>query len=202
MGDDTETNVAEIKKAGARFHTAAAIPMTTEPVVTQDPIPAEPVGPAQLPATKSHRRPKLKTAPLLVIVILILGVSTGVLAWKYHQAQQQIAHLSNPQVAADLEVARVVNEVGALVSLPHETPSLATVTDPSRLQDQPFFATAMKGDKVLIFPNAKRAVLYRPSTNKVIESAPVNLNTGDSNAATQPTNTGSAATSSNPGLKP
>jgi hypothetical protein len=52
---------------------------------------------------------------------------------------------------------------------------VATVSDASKLQSQQFFAKAQNGDKVLIFTNAKRAVLYRPSTNKVIEYAPVNI---------------------------
>jgi len=63
--------------------------------------------------------------------------------------------------------------VGKLMELPHETPTIATVTDVNKLEDQPFFAKAQNGDKVLIFSAAQRAIIYRPSTNKVIDITPI-----------------------------
>ncbi len=72
------------------------------------------------------------------------------------------------------DVNQVVNVVGKLITLPTgETPSLATVSDVSKLQDQIFFKNAQDGDRVLIYTEAKKAILYRPSTNKVIDVAPV-----------------------------
>ena len=56
-----------------------------------------------------------------------------------------------------------------------EDPTVATVVDPERLRDQPFFANAKQGDKVLIYTNAKKAILYSPESNKIIEVAPVNI---------------------------
>lgn len=47
--------------------------------------------------------------------------------------------------------------------------------DPEKLRDQPFFANAQRGDKVLIYANAKKAILYNPPSNKIIEVAPVNI---------------------------
>ena len=41
----------------------------------------------------------------------------------------------------------------------------------SKLKAQPFFAKAQDYDQVLIFEKAKKAILYRPSTNKLIEVA-------------------------------
>jgi len=75
------------------------------------------------------------------------------------------------------ELATIVERVGMLVKLPEgEEPTIAEVTDVSELQDQDFFKDAQNGDKVLIYEKAKQAILYRPSTNKVIGIAPVNLN--------------------------
>ncbi len=56
-----------------------------------------------------------------------------------------------------------------------ETPTVAAVSDVSKLQGQQFFVNAKNGDQVLIYSNAKKAILYRPSTNKIIEVGPVNL---------------------------
>jgi len=74
--------------------------------------------------------------------------------------------------AAAREIGQVTAQVGKLFELPDEQPTLATVTEKEKLQAQEFFQKSENGDKVLIFPNAKKAILYRPSTNKIIEVSP------------------------------
>lgn len=72
------------------------------------------------------------------------------------------------------EAEDTVARVGKLIVLPEgEDPTVATVTDPEKLRDQSFFANAKKGDKVLIYTRAKKAYLYDPSLNKLIEVAPI-----------------------------
>jgi hypothetical protein len=73
----------------------------------------------------------------------------------------------------EAEVKGILEKVGKLTVLPKETPTIATVADVKSLQKQPFFEKAQNGDKVLIFERARRAILYRPSTNKIIEIGPV-----------------------------
>jgi hypothetical protein len=69
----------------------------------------------------------------------------------------------------------VVTKVGKLVELPPgEAPTVATVSDLAPLKSQEFFKDAQIGDKVLIFGAAKKAILYRPSTDKIIQVAPLN----------------------------
>ncbi|MBI2592088.1 hypothetical protein HYW36_01285 [Candidatus Saccharibacteria bacterium] len=87
---------------------------------------------------------------------------------KLNELQQKAQNSDNVSV--------VVEQVGRLVLLPtDEQPTLATVSDLSKLQGQPFFASAAKGDKVLVYNKAKKAILYRPSLNKIVEMAPLNL---------------------------
>ncbi len=74
----------------------------------------------------------------------------------------------------DLE--RTLQKVSRIMVLPaNEEPTLATVTDLSKLKDQPFFANAQQGDKVLIYPRSLKAILYSPSKDKIIEVSSVNL---------------------------
>ena len=74
------------------------------------------------------------------------------------------------------EVAKLVAQVGKLIILPEgETPTLATLSDLEKLKDQSFFAKAKTGDKVLIYTNAKKAILYSPELNKIVEVAPINI---------------------------
>lgn len=69
----------------------------------------------------------------------------------------------------------VVAKVGKLINLPlGENPTVATVTDIEKLANQPFFNNAENGDKVLIYKTSNKAILYRPSTNKVIEVTVIN----------------------------
>jgi len=106
----------------------------------------------------------------LVIVALI---SSGTAYYFYRQTKTLKA---NPQKIAQEEVAAVVAQVGRLIVLPEgETPTVATVSDAERLKGQPFFSQAKNGDKVLIYTTARKAVLYSPEQDKIVEVAPLNL---------------------------
>ena len=68
------------------------------------------------------------------------------------------------------ELSTLVSKVSLLYLFPEgETPTVATVSDPKLLKDQSFFSNSEKGDSVLLFLKAGKAVLYRPSINKIIE---------------------------------
>ena len=119
---------------------------------------------------------------LAVVAVLVLLAGIGWFAYDYSQVRKENERLSDPQQAAKEATAQLITDVGKLTDLPQgETPTVATVSDVSKLKGQAFFAKAQNGDKVLIYTQAKRAILYRPSTNKVIEIAPVNLGSDNSN---------------------
>ena len=121
---------------------------------------------------------------LVRVVIVLLVVLIGFLVYKYIHSQNEVKRLSNPQESAREETRQLTFKVGRLVEIPNnETPTIATVSDASKLKDQPFYAKAQNGDKVLIFNQARRAYLYRPSTDKVIELAPINIG---NNTSSQP----------------
>jgi len=106
---------------------------------------------------------------------ILLLIFAGVAVYFYLQFSEI---KKNPQKVALAETEALVNRVSKLIVLPEgETPTVATVTDPERLKDQPFFAKAKKGDKVLIYTDAKKAILYDPVANKIMEVAPVNIGT-------------------------
>jgi len=111
------------------------------------------------------------------IVLLILAViGLLFLGYGYIHTKNELTKLKNPSTAGKTETQQVIDKVGKLVQLPSgETPTLATVNDATKLKNQAFFAGAQNGDKVLIYSKAGKAVLYRPSTNKIIAYSPVNL---------------------------
>lgn len=122
----------------------------------------------------------------LMLLVVALAAAGGYFAYKYNEANKDVTRLANPQEAAKEEVTRLTNAVGQLIDIPKgETPTLATVSDASKLKSQAFFTKAENGDKVLIFTKAKRAILYRPSTDKIIEVAPVNLGNNETENTSQ-----------------
>ena len=121
---------------------------------------------------------KLKNNYVLVLLVLLF-LAAGYFAYHFYNRYQdfykQFQDLkNNPSALSKEETQALVDSVGKLVEIPKdETPTVATVLDKEKLKDQSFFQTAENGDKVLIFVNAKKAILYRPSTNKIVEIAPV-----------------------------
>lgn len=122
----------------------------------------------------SFSLPKINTHVVIGIVILVLALIPSIYFYsKYQNAQKR---LSNPTQFATDEAKSLVAMVSKLMNLPgEETPTVATVNDKEKLKSQPFFSKSENGDKVLIYTNAKKAILYRPSINKIIDVAPVNI---------------------------
>lgn len=117
------------------------------------------------------------------VVVPVIAV-VAIIAAGYLYSQVRVLK-QNPQAVAQKEVAELVAKVGKLVVLPEgESPTVATVSDPEALKDQAFFAKAVQGDKVLIYAEAKKAILYSVSLNKVIDVAPLNI--GNTRAVTPP----------------
>lgn len=140
------------------------------------------------PVVKRRRR---TPTPLgwLVFILLFAAIGLSIFFYlKYRDSQQK---LNNPTVSAKAETQELINKVGKLTLLPSsEAPTIATVSDVSKLAGQSFFKNAQNGDKVLIYTKAKKAYLYRPSTDRIINIAPVNLGNTNSNSSTPTTPSG------------
>jgi len=124
---------------------------------------------------------------IVVVVIGLLALSVIYQMQANHKLQADASkQTSSTGVATGKnEAQQLTAKVGALFELPTtETPTVATVQDPSKLKNQTFFANAKAGDKVLMFGNAKEVILYRPSTNKIVQVAPINLGSGATASST------------------
>jgi len=105
----------------------------------------------------------------LLVISAIGGMTTGITYFRKYQALK-----ADPTIEAQKETEALVATVGKLMELPtDETPTVATIADKEKLKDQPFFAKAENGDKILAFTKAMQAILYRPSANKIINVAPI-----------------------------
>lgn len=119
---------------------------------------------------------------LIVVLALLVVAASGAAIYFYKQFQQG----SDEQVQQEVDV--LVARVGKLLVLPEgEQPTVATVSDIDKLRDQPFFTNAKNGDKVLIYTNARRVVLYDPVANKIVDVAPLNIgNSGEIPSSPEP----------------
>lgn len=118
---------------------------------------------------------KFQKALLFITIIGLIAASAG--AYYFYDKYQEVQNkLDNPENVAQEEVANITNKLGKLMILPEdEEPTVATVLEKDKIQDQPFFSKAENGDKVIIYTKAMKAILYRPSANKIIEVAPISI---------------------------
>lgn len=116
-----------------------------------------------------HKRFFRRYMPIfLVSLVVVLAISTT------YFYKRSVA-VKNPDGMSAGETKALIAKINKLALLPSdETPTIATVSDPEKLKDQSFFVDAKVGYKVLVYPNAKKAILYDPESGKIVNMAPVN----------------------------
>lgn len=114
----------------------------------------------------------IKMIPYLFLVVLGVGIGIFIA-----QQKPEWFGLGKGAEAIQAEVDATVLKVGKLITLPSdEKPTVATVTDASKVKDQQFFRNAENGDIVLIYTKAQKAILFRPEKNIIVEVGAVNIN--------------------------
>lgn len=169
---------------------AAAV---SEPVPAEtEPLPAVVADPPQSKPDKKAKNGKRSIGRTLFELVLVLAiVGLGGWGWKlYHDnkdLKQQLASANaNPQTLIQKQTDDLISKVSQLMQLPSgETPTVANVTDAAQAKKQSaFFANAQNGDQVLMYVKAGQAILYRPSTNKIILVAPLTFSNNSSSTTT------------------
>lgn len=128
--------------------------------------------PVDVPTTQNSKWRYVQRAAIVILAALLIGFGIA-----YLRADERLKQLekNNSPDAAQQEADALLVAVGKHIRLPEEKPAIATVEDRNKLKDQPFFQHAEKGDKVLMYTETKKAILYRPSTDKIIEVAYLNI---------------------------
>ncbi len=112
----------------------------------------------------------------LVLFVLLMtavaGVSGTVFFYKKYQALK-----IHPNSEVTQETSKALAELGRLIALPlNETPTIASISDKEKLKSQIFFQAAENGDLLFAYATSMKAILYRPSINKIINVAPLTIN--------------------------
>lgn len=109
-------------------------------------------------------------------VLLLFSVYTAI---TFQQARQKLRQLSTPQgqaVQAQQETKKILEALKKLAAIPDEQPLVATVINAQEsAKESSFYELAQNGDKLVLFQNAERAYLYRPSQNLIVNVGPLVL---------------------------
>jgi hypothetical protein len=124
---------------------------------------------------KSRRFISKKSLPWLLVCLLLL-VSVF-LFLQYRQAQDNMTVTE--------QNSKYQKQLGKLILLPtNESPTIATVKDAGKLSKQVFFKDAKNGDKLFVYSKSRKAILYRPSSNMIINVQSVNVTPNSTSGAT------------------
>ena len=119
---------------------------------------------------------------VITLVFLVIAVAALGTAFYYYRAYTNV--LSDPSVLQKNESQEITKALSRHIVVPEEEPNIGTITDTSILASQPFFAKAALGDKIIIYKNAGKAIIYRPSIDRIIEFGPINV--GATSSSTLP----------------
>jgi hypothetical protein len=185
------------------------VPRIKVPVPQQPLDEPKPTEVMEAPAQANKRLPRLSSGPwserlakerlvlgAIALGFLVLIIMLFSLMSERNELKEQVTKLSGSSADSGAEeVKRITREISRTFQLPTgETPTLATVTDATKVRAQAFFHDAQNGDKVLLYSKAGQAILYRPSTKKIIAVAPVNLNGSGSSNSGGTTSSGATST--------
>ena len=122
---------------------------------------------------------------IVAFLVFVIMSTIGATAFYFYVQYRKPGMVPNVSLSSVEQAKKDADEtkriVGEAIELPDdEEPILATVTDVKKVKNQKFFAKAQNGDRVLIYTINKKAILFRPSTNKIIEVSQVSGLNSDS----------------------
>ena len=124
----------------------------------------------------------ISTKKLFIVVLIVitagLGVIYGVRAFRGNDEGAGTD-------AGSLEIEEVVSQVSRHLLLPQgEVPTLATIIDAATLaQEQAFYQNASDGDKLLIYLQNQRAIIYNPKQDIIVNVGPIVVDTPTQNVS-------------------
>lgn len=91
-----------------------------------------------------------------------------------------LVFINNRNKPANLnDINVIMSRVSLLYLMPtDEEPALATVTDSSKLTSS-FANKVQNGDKILFYEKNNKAIVYRPSINKIVTVEPIQIDSVD-----------------------
>jgi len=125
------------------------------------------------------QNPNIKWAgKILLILLLISAIIFTFAVFRYWAVSKNVNTIGenikqSAQSTNNLKI--LIDKVSRLILLPqNEAPSIATINNVAQLQkDSSFYKDARNGDVLLIYFQAKKAFIYDPEKNIIINTGPV-----------------------------
>lgn len=105
-----------------------------------------------------------KKSHKILTLVIILGLSLIFLLGSVYKSEQ-----AKHEKKVEAENVVMLEKISKLLNVPAEKPIVSTVNSKDDFADAPTFRSAEKGDKLFVWVSANQAVLYRPSTNQVLD---------------------------------
>lgn len=117
----------------------------------------------------------------MAVLFVALAVGGSFLLWQNYQLKARAGDIETNNQQQELneqEIKNLLNKVSEHILLPEgEEPTIATIVDAEKLsQEQAFYSGVQDGDKVLIYMNAQKAIIYREGDDKLINVGPIYTN--------------------------
>lgn len=109
--------------------------------------------------SESHK--KSKRWPLVTLGALLI-VALGASAFfflKYVEASK------DPKA----DQKKTLESIASVIALPNEEPTSFNIADKSKLSNQALAGRVENGDTLFVYAQAKKLIIYRPSTKKVVD---------------------------------
>lgn len=115
----------------------------------------------------------MKKKILIVAVVIILVIAGGVYYWTTSKPEGGVP---------SAEVESILSKLGTHMLLPSgETPQIGQIDDPVEgAKTQPFIAGAVKGDLLIVYVKAAKAIVYSPSRDIIVNVGPVSMDSEES----------------------
>jgi hypothetical protein len=115
---------------------------------------------------------------LCVGLVVALCMITFLYVSERSQSNRERLHDAKNMSVGGLDITNddaVLQAVSELMILPaDQDPIIAMVADATRLQsEQAFYRGAENGDVLLVFPQSRQAIIYRPNSNKIVNAGPL-----------------------------
>jgi Flp pilus assembly protein CpaB len=117
---------------------------------------------------------------LIALVLILVLAGGGYFGWKYWQTRQGSPEAQAQQ--AEAEKAQILTQLKKLMVLPEGDPVLFKVSNEDVMRkQQAFFKDTKNDDVLLVFQQSGKAIIYRPSTNVIVNVGPVNFDNTQTN---------------------
>jgi DNA-directed RNA polymerase subunit E'/Rpb7 len=85
----------------------------------------------------------------------------------------------------------LLQDIGKRIDLPiGEDPTIILIEDAEKAsKEQAFYSQVIKGDVVVIYPNARKAIIWSPSRMKIVNAGVVDIQSDQAQNSTEATST-------------